>query len=234
MWSHTLRRAGARGLAAAACTAAGAHASDCKGSQHPDAVFYEQLEAHRQLRLSLLAEAQLGEWYEVKRLLDRGDAPTEADADGVTALHLAARDGKSMVANWLLEAGASCDARDASGRTAIAYAAAAAQPQLVSLLLASPYCTNADVNERDRTGATLLHRAASVGAHGMARQLLRHPRCDPNLIDIYGTSPLHKAVAFGHEQVVLVLLADARTQVRRALPAHRDPVSVNFLAAAAP
>lgn len=198
--------AGARAVGSAEC-------QQRRTSQHPDAVFFEQLEAHRQLRLSLLAEAKLGEWYEVKRLLDRGDAPGEADSEGVTALHLAAREGKTMIAGWLLDAGASCDARDASGRSALAYAAAASHPQLVALLLASPHCERTDVNERDRTGATLLHRAAATGAHGMVRQLLRHPRCDPNACDAYGTAPLHKAAAFGHEQAVHALLADVRTQI---------------------
>lgn len=194
-------RGGARAALGLALARGADDAARAQGRQHPDAVFYAELERHRQLRLSLLGEAQLGEWYEVKRLLDRGDAPDEADAEGVTALHLAARDGKTMVAGWLLERGARCEARDASGRTALAYAAAASQPQLVSLLLASPHCAGADVNEADRSGATLLHRAARAGAHGMARQLLRHPACDPNRLDLYGTSPLHKAVAFGHEQV---------------------------------
>jgi len=58
-----------------------------------------------------------------------------------------------------------------------------------------------------------LGRAAAAGALSMVRHLLKHPHCDPNLPDLYGAAPLHKATAFGHEQVVAVLLADARTQI---------------------
>jgi ankyrin repeat protein len=207
-------RAGARLALAASGAALACTACEPRGSRHPDAEFYAELDRHRRLNLSLLAEARLGEWYEVRRLIDRGDSVTEAEAEsGATALHLAAREGKKLIVEWLLRAGADCAARDAAGRTPCAWAASANQQATLGYLLATPLCAAADVNERDRTGATLLHRAAASGAHATVRTLLRHPACDPNAADAYGTTPLHKAVAFGHEQVVGALLGDARTRV---------------------
>lgn len=181
--------------------------------QHPDAEFYAGLDAHRRLGLTLVQEAILGEWYEVKRKLDLGANPRESDDRGQTALHFAALQGKKMMVDFLLRAGADCSARDTQGRSPCYLAVTAGHELVVHALLTHPLCTSADVNERTAAGATLLHVAASQGSRLMVRQLLQYDAADVNAQDAYGTAPLHKATAFGHDHVVQVLLADGRVDV---------------------
>lgn len=88
-WSHSLRRLSA--AAAAAGTAAATTVSVC---EHPDARWYRELAEHQALGLTLVEEAKLAVWHEVTRRLRDGGDPNEADQNGVTLLHVAARAGR--------------------------------------------------------------------------------------------------------------------------------------------
>ncbi len=71
-------------------------------------------------REPLTSAVRSGQSALVKRLLDAGAKPAEATtADKLTALHFAAAIGRLDITKMLLAAGASRDARDSQGRTAI-------------------------------------------------------------------------------------------------------------------
>ena len=75
--------------------------------------------------------------------------------------------------------------------------------------------TKADINARDRTGQTLLHRAASSTAQSaiaFVTALVEHPWTDLYLQDWEsGWTPLHRAFYFGNVSVArLILECDAR------------------------
>ena len=66
------------------------------------------------------------------------DPDSEMTKSGYTPLHLAVRAGNTSVVSLLLEKGASIDAQDCLGRTAVHYACDLADSDLLSVLLESP------------------------------------------------------------------------------------------------
>jgi ankyrin repeat protein len=117
----------------------------------------------------------------------------------------AAATGRSAVAAFLLRAGASVDAVDARGWTALHYAATACLAgenlQLVRVLTAG----GADLNARTAEGGrTPLHHAAATGLVDVTRFLLEHG-ADAHAPDTAGVLPVESAMAMGHEDVVVVL-----------------------------
>jgi ankyrin repeat protein len=113
----------------------------------------------------------------VRILLDRGAKVDAADAEGRTALHLAAGWGPHMT-KLLLDKGADVNARTKSGETplmlaaavdaAVILEAAVDQAATVHLLLDK----NADVNAQDDNGRTALMFAAESGHLQNAKALL--------------------------------------------------------------
>lgn len=92
-----------------------------------------------------------------------------AELQGARALHLAADVGSRRVAQLLLEAGASVEARDGNQRTALARAAIANQTALLAMLIEH----GAAVDGRDELfERTALIEAAYVGAVDSATYLL--------------------------------------------------------------
>lgn len=90
----------------------------------------------------------------------------------------------------LLRNGASVNAEDSSGYTALHYAVRNAQLQLCEMLLQQ----GANVNARTRYGqATALHRAAMHGRIDIVELLLRYG-ADPNLVDVDGYNALYRAL----------------------------------------
>lgn len=70
------------------------------------------------------------------------------DKDGVTALHIAAQNGKAEIAKLLIERGASVDVEENNGRTPLHLASAYGQRELVELLVRE----GADVLKADVAG----------------------------------------------------------------------------------
>ncbi len=73
-----------------------------------------------------------------------------------------------------------------------------------------------DVNHefKDLEGATQLWKAAELGCHLAVKEVLQHPKIDPNKTHKgTGTTPLYIAAYFGHERVVKALLSHPSTQV---------------------
>ena len=112
--------------------------------------------------------------------------------DGALANHLleeAVRRGQADTVQMLLDAGATIDARFASGSTALYEAALKGDNQIVSLLVSR----GANVNVRETTsGTTPLYAAAAFGREEVVETLLLWG-ADPNLTSKEGISPLHAA-----------------------------------------
>ena len=107
----------------------------------------------------------------MRLLLFGGARAGDATSLGVTGLHMAAQEGNAAVADALLRAGASPDAHDAAGWTALHYAAnhrwaswGAARPvdgqaATIALLAAS----RAQAGALDDEAASAMHAAAHSG-----------------------------------------------------------------------
>ncbi|XP_053647624.2 uncharacterized protein [Cherax quadricarinatus] len=129
-------------------------------------------------------------------------------AGGVDGLVEAVRKGHPRHIQLLLEAGVPVDATDDSGSTALVAAVqrtqdARLQERLLRLLLNA----GADTNVGDAQGTTPLMHAAINNANNAAIILLQHEEVDPGVQDEDGNSALMYAAAFGHREIVLLILA---------------------------
>ncbi len=137
----------------------------------------------------------------VRRSLEQGLDVNKADADGRTAMMMAAFDGYTEVVEVLFDHGAEVDRRDASGRTALMYASSGPFPQTVELLIES----GADVNHADDAeGWTALMMAAAEGHRPVVELLLRHG-ADIELTDQDGDSAVEHARERGQTDIVTLL-----------------------------
>jgi ankyrin repeat protein len=112
-------------------------------------------------------------------------------------LEQAIRKGQDDTVTVLLDAGASVNARFASGFTALYDAALNGDDQIVSLLVSR----GAKVNERESNSLTTpLYAAAAFGRQGPVVTLLLWG-ADPNLAGKEGMTPLHAAEANGYGKI---------------------------------
>jgi serine/threonine-protein phosphatase 6 regulatory ankyrin repeat subunit B len=128
---------------------------------------------------------------------------TKRDGMGATAMHYAAAGRHPAVLQLLIEAGGDVNAIEfVSGRTVLMSAVDGSQDDNVALLLnrrGADADTHADVNARDRNGATVMHHAA-VQNTAILDMLMNHGG-DVNAIEVpSGRSVLMSAV-LGHHHV---------------------------------
>jgi ankyrin repeat protein len=170
----------------------------------------------------LAAAAGSGDRTAVQLLLDRGADVNAADRDG-TALTSAAYGGYLEVISLLLDRGAAVNRRIPGSRLeweGLPLAAAlisarspdkatmADRREVAGVLIAR----GADVNARNQTGETQLHRAAFEGDLAAVDLLMSH-RAGLAARDASGFTPLHRAVQAGRFDVsarLLELGADGR------------------------
>ncbi|NXC89036.1 ASB18 protein, partial [Cercotrichas coryphoeus] len=140
------------------------------------------------------------------RLLLRRGAAVElrSEAGGDTALHVAARHRLWHHAQLYLRRRARVDARNARGETALGILCGHPPgPGDGSLQLFQLLVTHgADVNARDESWRSPLHRACGAANAELARRLLRRG-ADANAIDYDGVTPLGWALrgAAGHREL---------------------------------
>ena len=113
----------------------------------------------------------------------------DTDPFGRTALHEAVVKPDAQVAEILIRAGASVNAKDRQGRTPLHAAAASGRLNAVRLLIAA----GANVNAQDRDGWTPLHCAA-VHDYGSITTVLLNAGARVNPQDKDGGTPLDWAV----------------------------------------
>ena len=141
------------------------------------------------------------------RLLVEAGADVNAQtSDGATAFLVAARrPGSSAVLRYLLDHGADAKTANKQGTSALHYAAASGDLDMVTLLLERGAAVNAQAQE----GTAPLARAAVGGNFAMVALMLERG-ADPNLVGASFHSSLEAAVLRGDTRIVEALLkADA-------------------------
>jgi uncharacterized protein len=132
----------------------------------------------------------------------------EGAKSGITTIELnrtlfsAASKGCLALAQRLITAGASLEARDRRGAMPLAHAARTGSVAVVQLFLTA----GAAVDARDLTGATALYRAAESERQATVALLLGHG-ADPNLPGGSEVSPLATAAYRGSDRIAEALLA---------------------------
>ncbi|MBN1961997.1 MAG: ankyrin repeat domain-containing protein [Deltaproteobacteria bacterium] len=122
-----------------------------------------------------------------------------SDANGLTLLHKAARDGQTSVLKDLLAQGADINSRDNYGRTAIHWAAINDERKAASILIEH----GANVSAISMYDMTPLHWAALMG-HRKMISLLLTSGANVNARNFYGMTPLHLT---GNAAVARTLIA---------------------------
>ena len=152
---------------------------------------------------SLIDAVQRGDRVAVSALLDRGADVDDAEGDGMTALHWAARLDDLAMIELLLEAGASPRAATRFGVTALELAGNNGSAAAVARLLRG----GADPNARSREGQTPLMSAAASGRVDAVRALLAHG-AEVDAAESYrGQTALMWAAGEGHVDAMRALLA---------------------------
>ncbi|KAL9598746.1 MAG: hypothetical protein Q9219_004304 [cf. Caloplaca sp. 3 TL-2023] len=119
----------------------------------------------------------------------------------ITALHLAAIEGHTAIADLLLARGAYKDVQTRRGSTPLFLALRNRHPKTANLLLDH----NVDVSLSDAKGFAPIHKAAENGLADMVKRLIERD-VDVNSLSCNRSSPLHEAVYRGHLAVVELLL----------------------------
>lgn len=146
----------------------------------------------------------------LKRLLPVIDNINYQDAEGKTALMVAAVTGDNELLKQLLRSDCQVDLTNHRGGTALMYAAARNQlPSTQSLIN-----HHANINLRAENGWTALTLAAAKGNHEIVHYLLRHG-ANPNIPDVYGWTALMRAIQHGRSRVISHLISSDRLEIDR-------------------
>ncbi|KAL9026412.1 MAG: hypothetical protein Q9196_004919 [Gyalolechia fulgens] len=159
----------------------------------------------------------------VSLLMRRGVPVNTPDAEGKTALHIAARKGSVSTAKFLMEHGADGSRKDHGGRTPLEIAAVSGNEEFVEQILATP----CPPHLTPLLAGARLRNALSENNTVVVNETLTIPDIDVNAPDYLGRTPLHFAAFNGQENIVESLLArGALVNVRRA---RTDPDHKSFL-----
>ena len=150
--------------------------------------------------------AMRGDAAAVRSLVAQGKDVNQAQGDGMTALHWAARNGDASLAEFLLGAGGDVDAGTRIGAyTPLHLAAQAGAGEVAELLLAAGADPGAATGGTG--GARPLHFAARAGDERAVAALLA-AGADPNAAETaWGQTPLIFAASAGRTASVRALLA---------------------------
>jgi ankyrin repeat protein len=155
--------------------------------------------------------ATIGDESRLREMLDEDVALANVySPDGWTPLHLAAHFGHTNAVRWLLEAGASVEARshnDLANQPLHAAVAGNAPLDLLTLLLQA----GSDVNARQRGGFTPLQASAQNG-NLAATQLLLERGADAQARAESGQTALSFALEGDHEAVAALLRAHGASE----------------------
>jgi ankyrin repeat protein len=147
-------------------------------------------------------------------LVDGGASLDARDAEGRTALHHAASDGRGEVVGWLLDAGASADVVDNDGATPLAAGSRALLgANATPVVLALARATRAR-DAKGYRGQTALSVAAELGRLDAVEQLLKEG-AGRDTPDAAAMTPLMWAAYENHAPVVAFLLGAGADKTAR-------------------
>ncbi|KAK6748290.1 hypothetical protein RB195_001114 [Necator americanus] len=155
-------------------------------------------------RIPLHYAMKYGNFEPTKILLSQPGAElclTWRDKDEMTPLHLAAANGKNTCIEWVLRnfSKISVNRRDSKGRSA---------GMLSMTSLSGPYwplIQKSNMERGDNMGRGYLHRAVYSKSEDALKRVLQ--KCNPNVKDVNGVTPLHVAAAVGWADAVIALLS---------------------------
>ncbi len=126
-------------------------------------------------------------------------------ADGICAAAVAAQRSQTAILEALLQAGSDINCVDASGHTALSFAAAGGHVKCVRLLLAAGATPD---KQSSAAGHSALHLAAAYGHAAVLRAMLMHDCCHARMDQQSnrGQTALMLAAAAGHLTAVRELL----------------------------
>ncbi len=164
----------------------------------------------------LLAAAALGELDVIAELAAASTSLEATDGEGLTPLLLSVLRRQEGALALLINTGASTDARDRHGNSALHLAALSGFSSAVRRLLKADtrLCEALNAN-----GATPLH-LASFGGHAPVVEQLLSSRAAVSAVDARGSTALHYAASAGHDHVARLLLEAGASPL--ALDAHDE------------
>ncbi|KAF6796459.1 hypothetical protein CMUS01_15852 [Colletotrichum musicola] len=187
--------------------------------------------------------SRFGNLSTVQLLLEHGAFPDLKDKSGQTPLCHAVESGYKDVVELLLDTGeVDPDSKDHRGHTPLMYGCASYRGEgAASLLLRTPGVNPAyvapdgksalfqtwsplvieellkfdgvDINSRDRSGRTLLSRAAMDGNFPLVRFFLGKAETNRNAADIDGRTPILLATAMRQHEAISLLLNDPTVEL---------------------
>jgi ankyrin repeat protein len=137
------------------------------------------------------------------------------DSKGRTPLHFAVTGHFDRVTQWLLAHGASANAEDLTGRSALHFCASVAN--LEALLKAG-----ADIDHVDKSGYSSIHAAALAGSEDLVKALIAR-NATLGFKNNQCGSPLHCAISKGFRSIATALL-EAKVDVNEAGPNGDTPL----------
>ncbi len=172
-----------------------------------------ELLSREQANSVLLEGAKDGQLWLVQVAIKEGADIAVRNHEGKNALHLAAYSGNKVLVRFLLEEGASVNAKwdfdwwACNGNTALHDAVSSQNQDVVNALLAY----GAEVNTRDMQGMTPLHSASRKGHAAILLQLLKHrahvnAQYDASWWTGTGVTSLHEAASQGFLEIMDYLL----------------------------
>jgi ankyrin repeat protein len=169
---------------------------------------FRQLRAEKaQMNAEVIDAIELGDIARLKRLIQAGASVNAKTRSGITALSLATIRGETGIAGYLIERGATLDARDKSGdqmspgNGVIHWAAIYGRIEILEMLLERGFVPDT----RDKNGTTLLMLAAENGHEGMVRLLLKRG-ANPHTHNLLGETPVSCARKSGKQSVIELIL----------------------------
>ena len=152
------------------------------------------------LNRDLLAAAYDADDDAGAKALKKGADPNAADADGRSALFLAAATDAKELVRVLIHGGAEVDKADNAGTTPLGIAAYNGFLEVVNTLLEQ----KVDINHRNKVGVTAIYGAAKMG-HKKIVELLMARGADHKIPNEEGVTPREKALEMGHKEIAEIL-----------------------------
>ncbi len=156
----------------------------------------------------------IGNLQKVKNFIDKGIGVNTQDGLGLTPLHAAAAGGQSKTVEFLINQGASVNAKQVEqGFIPLHYAAGEGFKEVAELLIKK----GAHADEKNNWGVAPLHSAVNRGKKELTMLLLSYG-ADVNIKSDYDYTPLHYAALKGHKEIAELLIdngADVSAEVSR-------------------